>query len=180
MQPAFASRAGLVPAGLAGGAAMRAGLIPILLIAVNGCMPRDPDGTLKRVRGGTMRVGGSVREPWTRMEPGGPAGVEVSLVREFAAELDAKTEWVPGSESTLMEALEQRQLDLVIGGLTDDTPWKDRVGLTGIYLKTDPPERARHVMAVPPGENEWLLALERFLYAREQRARGLLHEESQR
>jgi ABC-type amino acid transport substrate-binding protein len=155
----------------------------IVLVLASGCgIPRDPHGTLDRVRGGTLRAGVSVNEPWTRVESGRPAGVEVTLVREFADELDANVEWVVGSESELMAALERWELDVVVGGLGDDTPWRQRVGLTGAYLATDDPhgQKVRHVVAVPPGENGWLVRLERFLFAREDRARDLLRAEARR
>ncbi len=55
-------------------------------LALGGCeYPRDPEGTLDRVRGGTLRVGISPSEPWvTLAENEPPAGVEVELVQEFA------------------------------------------------------------------------------------------------
>jgi polar amino acid transport system substrate-binding protein len=36
-----------------------------------------------------------------------------------------------------MGALEQYELDMVVGGLTDDTPWKDRVALSHPYYEED-------------------------------------------
>jgi ABC-type amino acid transport substrate-binding protein len=156
--------------------------VPALVFLVGCGMPYDPGGTLDRVRGGTLRAGVSVNEPWTRLEGGQPAGVEVTLLREFADGLGARVEWVVKSESELMQALERRELDVVVGGLTYDTPWKERVGLTGSYLTADGPRgrRVEHVMAVPPGENGWLLSLEKFLFAREERARELLAAEGGR
>jgi polar amino acid transport system substrate-binding protein len=162
----------------------------------------------------------------------GPAAWEVSLIRGFAAEVGAQIEWIPGPEAELMDALKEHQLDLVIGGLTQSTPWGEHVALTspyrttivavgvprsapivrelaglevavevgdaaGAYLKNrgaipvfvrDPARVAGpvaapdwklrrwgfrdtgivlrsldHVMAVPPGENGWLVRLEQFL-----------------
>ncbi len=115
------------------------------LLAAGCQIPSDPDNTLRRVRGGTLRAGVSVREPWTRLEHGRPAGVEPELLLAFAGEFGATVEWTVGPESELLAALEKRELDVVVGGLTDDTPWKDRVGLTGPYLTTT------LVVGVPPG-----------------------------
>jgi polar amino acid transport system substrate-binding protein len=99
--------------------------------------PRDPEGTLDRVRGGTLRVGISPAEPWvTLAENEPPAGVEVELVKEFARTLDADVEWVEGSESELMEALDGRQLDIVIAGLTRRTLWMHGAAITRPYLTT--------------------------------------------
>ena len=110
-----------------------------LLVAVaTGCdLPRDPEGTSERVSGGTMRVGISEAPPWTRVAGSEAGGVEVELVRHFARELGAEIHWVQGTEAALLEALENFELDLVIAGLTDDTPWSDRLGLSRAYITTE-------------------------------------------
>ena len=109
-------------------------LMATLLLA--GCQyPRDPEGTLDRVRGGTLRVGVTEAEPWVKLS-GDPAGVEVELIKEFAATLEAEVEWVEGSESDLMEALDGRQLDVVIAGLTRRSVWMNAAALTRPYLTT--------------------------------------------
>jgi polar amino acid transport system substrate-binding protein len=210
-------------------------LLAATLLALAGAcerIPQDPRGTLDRVTGATMRVGVSEMPPWTQFDDGEIRGVEVELVRRFADELGAEIAWVQGSEAALLEALERYELDLVIAGLTDDTPWNSRLGLTTPYVTTktlvgvppaSPPpaelaglevavergdvaaallrekgavpvvvadlsaasgpvaaddwwitaqglrtlstelQEEKHVMAVPPGENAWLVRLERFL-----------------
>ena len=70
----------------------RAALVAVVLlaVAVAGCgIPRDPERTLARVRGGTLRAGITASEPWTTLEGGRPGGVEVELVERFADELGA-------------------------------------------------------------------------------------------
>jgi polar amino acid transport system substrate-binding protein len=103
-----------------------------------GCeYPRDPEGTLDRVRGGVMRVGVAAVDPWVKLPPGRPpAGVEVELVRRFAATLGARVDWVEGTESELMEALHGRQLDVVIAGLTRRSEWQRVAALTRPYVTT--------------------------------------------
>jgi polar amino acid transport system substrate-binding protein len=103
-----------------------------------GCQfPRDPEGTLDRVRGGVLRVGVTPADPWVRLNDSGPpTGVEVDLVRRFAKTLDARVEWVEGSETDLMEALHGRQLDIVIAGLTRQSEWRRHAALTRPYLTT--------------------------------------------
>ena len=86
-------------------------------------VPRDPEGTLDRAGGGEMRVGVSSSDPWTAWSGDEPSGVEVELVKEFAAEIDSEIFWVEGSEAEVIEALEAGELDLVIGGLTSTSPW---------------------------------------------------------
>ncbi|EKD36693.1 MAG: hypothetical protein ACD_75C01404G0002 [uncultured bacterium] len=133
---------------------------------VFGCnLPQDPRGTFDRVRGGTLRVGMSVAPPWVELA-NGEAGVEVELTRGLAGLLQAHIEWTRDSESRLLELLHQGRLDLVLGGLDDQTPWAKKVGLTRPYLEVPDKQTGKsrkHVWAVPPGENRWLLVLDRFL-----------------
>jgi polar amino acid transport system substrate-binding protein len=119
----------------------------LTVVAVTGCQfPSDPDGTLERVRDGTMRVGVTESDPWVDLaDPDDPQGVEPALVRRLAAHLNAEIEWVDGSEEELMGALKEGQLDLVAGGLTKKTPWKKEAALTWPYLRT------RLVVGAPPG-----------------------------
>jgi polar amino acid transport system substrate-binding protein len=127
--------------------ALRAAVALALLAALGGCQfPQDVEGTLDRVTGGTMRVGVIEDPPWVELGKGEPRGVEPELVRQFARELDAEIDWVEGTESELMAALEGFQLDLVIGNLTRASPYSTDVGLTVSYVDTEVQ------MGVPPGE----------------------------
>jgi len=214
------------------------------LLAGNTHFPKDPGGTLKRVRHGTLRVGYTQAPPWVAPASAGPQGIEPALVRALARHLGARIEWVPGTEQHLYEALARQQLDLLAAGITDESPWKEDVGLTrpyaqtavyvgtspstpaGIVLKgqpvavaagTDlghyvrerqatpvpvphlpgghplaagyewqlprwgyrrlgqPLKQENHVLAVPPGENAWLLAVETFLYQQQGEVHRLLY-----
>jgi hypothetical protein len=154
---------------------MRRGAIACLLaalLAITGCgtYPTDPEGTLERVRGGTLRVGASVNGDWVRIPEGGssPArveGSEADLVRQFAEHLGAEVEWVQGTEHVLAEELKHGTLDVVIGGLDDKTPWSTHAGLTRPYTESKDSRGSlhKHVMLVPLGENAFLLELDRFL-----------------
>jgi polar amino acid transport system substrate-binding protein len=97
-------------------------------------LPRDPKETLRTVQTRPMRVGLVEHAPWVVRTAGEPAGVEVDLVRQFASALGTTPEWHFGGEQEQLEALEEYQLDLVIGGLTDRTPWRKYVGLTSPYF----------------------------------------------
>jgi polar amino acid transport system substrate-binding protein len=212
------------------------GFTATVVVLAAGCgIPRDPEGTLDRVEGGTMRVGIIEHAPWTVLADDGPAGVEVDLVEGFARTIDAEIQWFEGSQAELLTSLEDRELDLVVGGLADDDAWAQRVTFTQPYVTIQvavgsrrgrpPPadiEGARvvarvgtpvprlvedaggipvrvgdlstaeglvaaedwelralgrvsgglvldesgHAMAVPAGENAWLVRLERYLAAR--------------
>jgi polar amino acid transport system substrate-binding protein len=220
------------------------------LVAVAGCQfPADPEGTLDRVTGGTMRVGVIDDPPWAELRSGEePTGVEPELVRRFADELDADIEWIEGTPSDLAAAAGGFQLDLIIGGLTRDFPYVDDVALTVPYVDTEvelglpsgeelPDELGgvevyversseaaallreeeddavpvyfdsldevdglalldtydidaigfertdyilrdhEHAMAVPLGENAFMVELEKFLLGRGEEAEDLLHQE---
>ena len=215
-------------------------------VAAAGCdLPRDPRGTLERVRGGTLRVGVAENAPWVRRAGDAPAGVEPALVNAFAEALGARVEWRWGGVEEHLEALERFEIDLVVAGLTQASPWRKTIGLTRPYfdeafavgvppgaaplrtldgvtvavrdasvlaayleqqgatvLRTPDParaglpvaapawelarlglrpaadvvHRARHVMAVPPGENGFLVQLERFLLDRQGGVESMLRE----
>src|SRR5690606_23442938 len=92
--------------------------------------PRDPQGTLGRVTGQTLRVGISEARPWAWRQGDEAHGIEADLVRELAAELGADVEWTWGGQEDHLAALERFELDLVIGGLTQSSPWSKRIGPT--------------------------------------------------
>lgn len=154
-------------------AAARLGLLGALLAACQ--LPRDPEDTLERVRGGVLRVGAVHEPPWVRMPhpQGPPEGVEVALVEALAASLGAELRWSFGGEGRLMTALERFELDLVIGGIDEDSPYQDKVGFTRPYYREDGVD---HVLAAPPGENAWIMHLEAFLRDQEPELPALIAE----
>jgi ABC-type amino acid transport substrate-binding protein len=200
-------------------------------------------GTLDRVRDGTVRVGAVVDTPWVTDSAGTVGGVEAALVGAIARDIGARVEWVRNTESALLRALHDRELDLVVGGLTEPSPWSHEVALTRPYythtvgvggapgsapppmfrgrqvaVKAGDPTAAelrragahprpvadlravdgpvaapswqlaalgripagrvlredRHVLATAPGENAWLVHVERQLRAHESRVPAML------
>lgn len=153
-----------------------AGLLPAVILFLAGCgstFPADPEGTLERVQGGTLRVGASINGDWLRissssgsdLRDGDIHGKDADLIRGFAEQLGADIEWVAGTEQVLAEELKHGGLDLVIGGLDDKTPWSTHAGLTRPYTESRDQrgDLHKHVMLVPLGENAFLLELDRFL-----------------
>jgi polar amino acid transport system substrate-binding protein len=118
-------------------------------IAAAGCQyPRDPDGTLNRVEGGVMRVGVTAADPWVVLEGDRPVGgAEVELARRFARDLEARIEWVQGSEEELVDAAKEGQIDLILAGLTSKSRWKKDVAFTRPYVET------QTVVGIPPGRS---------------------------
>lgn len=143
-------------------------LIPLLLLTTGcvGTLPKDSQGTLDRVTGGVLRVGVSEHPPFTVVHPdGGISGQEVELLREYAAGIDAEIDWMPGPESVLAEAMKAGELDVVIGGFADDSPFTSDIAFTRPYTTMERPDgsTAKVAMGVRPGENALMVDLELFL-----------------
>lgn len=140
----------------------------ILLIIVAGfysckSFPDDPQNTLQNVTNGVLKVGYSENPPWVIDANDMAEGAEAELIHNFAEEYNAKIQWIKGTEQELFEKLEKKEIDLIIAGITTETPWKEKkISLTRPYLKEG---KTKHVMAVKQGENRFQTALEKFLYA---------------
>ena len=163
--------------------ALLAALVAVTLGAC-GSLPRDPNGTLERVQAqGVLRVGASPAHGLVVIDGNGDAndnsngesddnssgesvgGREAELAEGFAQEVGAEVRWVPGGESELVAAMERGELDLIIGGLHDDSGWAEQISLTRPYSESTEADgtTVRHVLAVPLGENAMLVRLERYL-----------------
>lgn len=122
--------------------------------------PQDVEGTLDRASDGVLRVGAAEHGPWIRTsESGAPVGVEPDIVAAFAASINADIEWRRGSEQTLMKALQRGELDLVAAGIVDDNPWSRDVAFTRGYYENG--DGSKRVFAARPGENAFIMALEK-------------------
>lgn len=143
--------------------------IVLAALILTGCgltIPTDPDGTLDTVHTeGVLRVGASVRPGWVETGDGREAsGREPDLVRGFAEHLGVDVEWTLAGEEHLVGLLEHGELDLAVGGITEDNPWVSKVGLTRPYAEaTVDGTTEKHVMMVPMGENAFQSELERWL-----------------
>jgi ABC-type amino acid transport substrate-binding protein len=146
-------------------AALLAGMLSLALTACGLTIPTDPDGTLDRVSGGLLRVGASPSAGLIAEDDGRMSGPLAALVGSFASAIDADLEWFTGSEEELVADLEAGRIDLAVGGMTDATPWTDRVGATRGYPGIPAASGRAIVMLVPLGENALLSALERHLDA---------------
>lgn len=138
----------------------------LLTLVVAGCslqMPADPGGTLDDVRSGVLRVGASPEGELVRTDDGSVSGSEAALVKAFAESLDAEIEWTIGSEESLVDMLAHDELDVLIGGITDQTPWSSDVGMTRGYPGIPGSGGKPLVFLVEPGENRFLSELEQFL-----------------
>ncbi len=122
-------------------------LLPLLTLAGCDDYPNDPENTLHEVTGGTMVVGLLESPPWVELDGAEPAGIEVDLVRGLARDLDSRIEWVGRGDTHVLEALEKGEIDVVIGGLTQGSPWSSRLAFTSPYY-------SERIVAVSPQSEE--------------------------
>ena len=137
-----------------------------MVVLLAGCgltIPADPDGTLDSVTGGELRVGVSPDGELVRVDGGTPSGSVVELVDDFARSIDAEPTWTVATEESLVRMLETGDLDLIAGGITADTPWVDKAGVSRGHSGIDGADGRELVMLVPLGENAFLSRLEGFL-----------------
>ena len=140
------------------------------VIVLTGCgvqIPTDPAGTLDAVRETTLHAGASPHVGFVEIDDGDVSGPEAEAVEAFADSLGADVDWTVASEEVLVRGLEGGALDVVVAGLTDETPWAERAGMTRPYTEATLDDGRTHkiVMLVPIGENAFLSELETFLAA---------------
>ncbi|HEX6983373.1 MAG TPA: transporter substrate-binding domain-containing protein [Balneolaceae bacterium] len=135
-------------------------ILSIAFLTACGRYPQDARGTLEEALNDTLKVGVAIHEGWVMIQNDEPKGREVLLTKAFAKELNATIEWFVADESELVPLLEKGEIHMLIGGFTKNSPWKKHVGFTNPYIKVD---NKQHVIAIPPGENAFLMRLEQFL-----------------
>ncbi len=137
---------------------MRAYFALMLCLAGCGNLPKDPDGTLDRIRREhVIRVG--------RVQGG--STTDAADWRQVLTRLEASTEAKPilqfGMLEPLLLDLEAGKLDAVVGGRFDEkTPWKARVSLGPPIrtIQTSTGKTASHIV-VRNGENAWIMMVQR-------------------
>jgi hypothetical protein len=130
-----------------------------LMLAAAACqqLPRDPDGTLDRVRSGrSFRVGmiasGDHRDG---------QGLEQAFIRRVAAATGARPLVTEGAAEPLLLDLEEGGLDLVMGMVSPKSPWVNEVAILQPLGQTLDQPRLLLVPIARNGENEWIMLLER-------------------
>ncbi|HEY0414730.1 MAG TPA: hypothetical protein VGD66_16480 [Allosphingosinicella sp.] len=127
--------------------------------ALAGCgtMPRDPDGTLDRVRSERLfRVG--VIADGGRADGAAEAAAFVGRVSRATG---AKAAVRQGALEPLLLDLQAGQLDLVIGTVSPKSPWAPEVAILRPIAEPTAPQ---HLIVSPiarNGENKWIMLLER-------------------
>ena len=109
-------------------------LIPVVLFW--GCnYPKDPNNTLEKIKHRTIRVGISESPQLCEYSIGNnePTGVEVELIKGYAQSIDAKIEWIKGSQEQIVDLIKEYEVDVAIGGYSKNSAFKTHVGLTRPY-----------------------------------------------
>jgi hypothetical protein len=130
----------------------------VLLTASCGDFPRDPEGTLTRVRSqGVFRVG---------LVTTAPVGADDSRVAALLAGIGksagARAELIRGDAEPMLDQLEQGELDLVIGRFEKKSPWAKLVTI-GPPLRREMQGKTEFRLApvLRNGENAWIALVER-------------------
>lgn len=142
-------------------------------LAVAGCAnyPADPENSLETARGSQLQVGVTEHPPWVEIDDDDePFGLEAELIIDYAERLDAEVAWTVGSESELMGLLDSHQLDVVIGGFDENTPWQSEAATTRPYGTAS--DGTARVLLVEMGENALLSDMERYLIDTEDERAG--------
>jgi polar amino acid transport system substrate-binding protein len=105
----------------------------ILLLSSCTSFPKDANNTLESVRGHVIRVGLSAYDS-SEAASGRPATFEMYIINQFAREVNAKVQWVKGSQSEMIQLLEDQHLHLAIGGYKSPSPFEKVVSFSRPYL----------------------------------------------
>lgn len=102
-----------------------------------GCRyPKNIEHTMDRIQNGVLEVGLTENPPWVTRSEDGPAGLEPEIIRSLAEQFNSEIRWHWESEGDLLAALQHRQLDLVIGGLTKRSRLSSQAALTRPYYQS--------------------------------------------
>lgn len=127
----------------------------LVLLLIGGCsgIPRDPDGTRDRVaRTGSFAVG-IIASGAADDRDGRPA----AFLERVATRTGATARTHAGTAERLLSQLENGELDIVIGELSEESPWRERVTiLPPLGAPIDGRPGVALTVAGRHGENAWL------------------------
>lgn len=136
-------------------------LICIISLFYSCGLPEDPQNTFKKIKERKALTAGISENPPFVFIQDSIGGREIEIIKSLAEDLGVEINWVIKTENELFKQLEEIKIDIAACGLTKDTPWKNKIGLTIPYHKDK--NNREYVMAVPPGENKWLMFVEKHL-----------------
>ena len=122
--------------------------IVISLTFLSACdgYPKDTDGTLEQIaKSAKLKVGILYNPPWAQYNP--PDGIEIDILQDYAKTLSADAEFKEISAINVARLLDNRDINIVAGGLGPENPYAEDVALTRPYAAESKPE-AKKVFAV--------------------------------
>jgi len=138
---------------------MKCRLLPLLLFALAACgaFPRDPEETLRTIeRDHLIRVG-LVADPHPIDD-----GRARALIGMVERQTQARAQIETGATEPLLMKLDRGELDMVIGPVSKDTPWRTDVALgPPLAIRGTKDDRTELVAAMRNGENRWIMLVER-------------------
>lgn len=134
---------------------MRMALLALALLAACDTIPRDPDGTLERIRAErSFRVGLALPHD------GAYAAASGAFLARVAAAAGARPTIEHGAAEPLLKRLEGGELELVIGAMHDKSPWAKAVSFLPPLLEETTPHGRIHLLPIARnGENAWISLL---------------------
>lgn len=144
-------------------------LSTLFILALAGCgyLPRDPDGTLERVKAERVYRVGLIADG----QPPVVALEEAAFLASVSRATGARPELRQGASEPLLLDLQDGKLDLVIGKVAPKSPWVQEVAILKPIGEMVAPQ---HLVITPiarNGENRWIMLLEREVDAVSGRAR---------
>ncbi len=128
----------------------------VLVLGLAACtdIPRDPNQTTERVlQSQEFRVG---------IVSGSDIDRSQAIVDRLQALTGAKATMTEGEASLLIEKLEQGRIDLLIGSFAKNSPLKTSVTLSAPMGNSKvPADKAVIRAAMQPGENRWIMLVEK-------------------
>lgn len=121
-----------------------------LALAACSELPKDPDGTLERVRTSKVLRTGIILEAGNSAD-----SVHRRFLRRVAGETGSQPRIITGSAEQLLPKIERGELDIVVGRFGPSTPWTTRVTIVPAAEETDEEETASAAI-VRNGENRWI------------------------
>lgn len=132
-------------------------LIGMFLLFISCTFPKDPHETFLTSKEEGLRIGVVHNPPYTIITDSTFSGKEITLLSQFCKKEQLSYHFATGTETALIRQLKAYQLDVVVGGFTKTSLWKEEVGMTKPYDR-------HHVFFVPKGENRLVYELETFLH----------------
>jgi hypothetical protein len=137
---------------------IRSACVLILLWSLSACgIPRDPDGTLDRVRAERSFRVGLIASGDQRVG----ADREQAFLKRVSAATGARAVVTDGAAEPLLLQLEDGKLDLVLGPVSPKSPWVNEVAILRPLGQTIEEPNLLVVPIARNGENAWIMLLER-------------------